>query len=142
MRKSTTDEQSPAFQFYANDWISDPNRLKLSLEEQGAYVLLYCHCWRGFKIVFDYEVMARMCNCTLNKIKEIFPKIESLFEKDKDKDGKTYLICKQAEEERREQKINRKRRSIAGKMGATKRWSEESLKEDENTRSHTAKRKT
>jgi uncharacterized protein YdaU (DUF1376 family) len=142
MRKSTTDEQSPAFQFYANDWISDPNRLKLSLEEQGAYVLLYCHCWRGFKIVFDYEVMARMCNCTLNKIKEIFPKIENLFEKDKDKDGKTYLICKQAEEERREQKINRKRRSIAGKMGATKRWSEESLKEDENTRSHTAKRKT
>jgi len=92
MRKSTTDEQSPAFQFYANDWISDPNRLKLSLEEQGAYVLLYCHCWRGFKIVFDYEVMARMCNCTLNKIKEIFPKIENLFEKDKDKDGKTYLI--------------------------------------------------
>ena len=142
MRKSTTDEQSPAFQFYANDWISDPNRLKLSLEEQGAYVLLYCHCWRGFKIVFDYEVMARMCNCTLNKIKEIFPKIENLFEKDKDKDGKTYLICKQAEEERREQKINRKRRSIAGKMGAIKRWSEESLKEDENTRSHTARRKT
>jgi len=142
LRKSTTDEQSPAFQFYANDWISDPNRLKLSLEEQGAYVLLYCHCWRGFKIVFDYEVMARMCNCTLNKIKEIFPKIENLFEKDKDKDGKTYLICKQAEEERREQKINRKRRSIAGKMGATKRWSEESLKEDENTRSHTARRKT
>jgi len=142
LRKSTTDEQSPAFQFYANDWISDPNRLRLSLEEQGAYVLLYCHCWRGFKIVFDYEVMARMCNCTLNKIKEIFPKIENLFEKDKDKDGKTYLICKQAEEERREQKINRKRRSIAGKMGATKRWSEESLKEDENTRSHTARRKT
>ena len=142
MRKSTTDEQSPAFQFYANDWISDPNRLKLSLEEQGAYVLLYCHCWRGFKIVFDYEVMARMCNCTLNKIKEIFPKIENLFEKDKDKDGKTYLICKQAEEERREQKMNRKRRSIAGKIGATKRWSEESLKEDENTRSHTARRKT
>ena len=142
MRKSTTDEQSPAFQFYANDWISDPNRLRLSLEEQGAYVLLYCHCWRGFKIVFDYEVMARMCNCTLNKIKEIFPKIENLFEKDKDKDGKTYLICKQAEEERREQKINRKRRSIAGKMGATKRWSEESLKEDENTRSHTTRRKS
>ena len=142
MRKSTTDEQSPAFQFYANDWISDPNRLKLSLEEQGAYVLLYCHCWRGFKIVFDYEVMARMCNCTLNKIKEIFPKIENLFEKDKDKDGKTYLICKQAEEERREQKINRKRRSRAGKLGAKKRWSEESLEEDENNNRNPTRNKT
>ena len=74
MRKSTTDEQSPAFQFYAGDWISDPSRLKMSLEEQGAYVLLHCHCWRGFKIILDYEIMARMCNCTLNKIKEIFPK--------------------------------------------------------------------
>jgi len=142
LRKSTTDEQSPAFQFYANDWISDPNRLKLSLEEQGAYVLLYCHCWRGFRIVLDYEIMARMCNCTLNKIKEIFPKIENLFEKEKDKDGKTYLTCKQAEEERREQKMNRKRRSMAGRMGAKKRWSEESLEEDENTRNNTSRRKT
>jgi len=53
MRKSITDEQSPAFQFYANDWISDPNRMKLSLDEQGAYILLYCHCWRGYKILND-----------------------------------------------------------------------------------------
>jgi uncharacterized protein YdaU (DUF1376 family) len=131
MRKSTTDEQSPAFQFYAGDWISDPSRLKMSLEEQGAYVLLHCHCWRGFKIILDYEIMARMCNCTLNKIKEIFPKIENEFEKEKGKDGKIYLICKKAEEERKEQKKNRQRRSIAGKMGAKKRWSEESLEEDE-----------
>jgi hypothetical protein len=86
--------------------------------------------------------MARMCNCTLNKIKEIFPKIENLFEKEKDKDGKTYLICKQAEEERKEQKMNRKRRSMAGKLGAKKRWSEESLEEDENTRNNTSRRKT
>ena len=42
MRKSTKEEQSPAFQFYAGDWISDPSRLKMSLDEQGAYVLLYC----------------------------------------------------------------------------------------------------
>ena len=63
MRKSITDEQSPAFQFYASDWISDPNRMKLSLEEQGAYILLYCHCWRSFRIPKDMEVLSRMCNC-------------------------------------------------------------------------------
>ena len=80
MRKSTTDEQSPAFQFYAGDWISDPNRMKLSLEEQGAYVLLYCHCWRGYKIPFDYEVMSRMLNCRTEKIEKIYPKIKHLFE--------------------------------------------------------------
>ena len=131
MRKSITDEQSPAFQFYANDWISDPNRMKLSLEEQGAYVLLYCHCWRGYKIPFDYEVMSRMLNCRTEKIEKIYPKIKHLFEEKKDKDNITYLYCIQAEEERKEQAKNRKKRSIAGKLGAKKRWSDETLKEDD-----------
>lgn len=131
MRKSTTDEQSPAFQFYAGDWISDPNRMKLSLEEQGAYVLLYCHCWRGYKIPFDYEVMSRMLNCRTEKIEKIYPKIKHLFEEKKDKDNITYLYCIQAEEERKEQAKNRKKRSIAGKLGAKKRWSDETLKEDD-----------
>ena len=88
------------------------------------------------------EILSKMCNCRLDKIKIIFPKIEHLFDKEKDKNGKTYLICKQAEEERKEQKMNRKRRSMAGKLGATKRWSEESLKEDENTSRNTSRRKT
>ena len=129
MRKSTTDEQSPALQFYANDWISDPNRMKLSLEEQGAYILLYCHCWRGFHIEYDWEILSRLCNCRLEKIKKIFPKIQHLFDK-KTEGNKTLLICKQAEEERAEQMKNRKLRSKAGKLGAKKRWSSESLKED------------
>jgi uncharacterized protein YdaU (DUF1376 family) len=131
MRKSTTDEQSPAFQFYAGDWISDPNRMKLSLEEQGAYVLLYCHCWRGYKIPFDYEVMSRMLNCRTEKIEKIYPKIKDLFEEKKDKDGITYLYCIQAEEERKEQAKNRRKRSVAGKLGAKKRWSDENLSEDD-----------
>lgn len=131
MRKSTTDEQSPAFQFYANDWISDPNRMKLSLEEQGAYVLLYCHCWRGFKIPKDFEVMSRMCNCRTEKIEKIYNKIKHLFEEKTDKDGITYLYCIQAEEERKEQAKNRRKRSVAGKLGAKKRWSDESLEEDD-----------
>ncbi len=119
MRKSTKQEPSPAFQFYASDWISDPNRMMMSLEEQGAYVLLFSHCWRGHSIPTDMEVLARMCNCSLDKINKIFPKIQHLFEK---KNGA--LICPQAEEERREQALNRKRRSVAGRKGAKKRWEE------------------
>jgi len=72
VRKSENQEQSPAFQFYAGDWISDPNRLKMSLDEQGAYVLLYCHCWRGKSIEFDWEILSRLCNCRLDKIKKIW----------------------------------------------------------------------
>ena len=131
MRKSTTDEQSPAFQFYANDWISDPSRMKLSLEEQGAYVLLYCHCWRGFKIPFDYEVLSRMTNCRIDKIEKIYQKIKHLFIEIKEKDGQLFLLCNQAEEERKEQAKNRKKRSLAGKLGAKKRWSEETLEQND-----------
>jgi len=129
MRKSISDEQSPAFQFYASDWITDPNRMRLSLDEQGAFILLYCHCWRSFKILNDLEVMSKMCGCRLQKMEKIFPKIKHLFTEVKEKDGKKYLICNQAEQERKEQEKNRKRRSIAGKMGAKARWSEESLEE-------------
>ena len=131
MRKSITDEQSPAFQFYASDWISDPNRMKLSLEEQGAYILLYYHCWRSFRIPKDMEVLSRMCNCRVDKLDKIWKNISHLFEEKKDKDNKVYLICTQAEEERKEQAKNRKKRSIAGKLGAKKRWSDESLGEDD-----------
>ena len=129
MRKSISDEQSPAFQFYASDWITDPNRMRLSLDEQGAFILLYCHCWRSFKILNDLEVMSKMCGCRLQKMEKIFPKIKHLFTEIREKDGKKYLICNQAEQERKEQEKNRKRRSIAGKMGAKARWSEESLEE-------------
>lgn len=121
MRKRLTDEQSPAFQFYANDWISDPSRMRMSLEEQGAYLLLYCHCWRGFKIPLDYEIMSKMCNCTIEKVKKMWPNIQHMFHQQKEKDG-VYLICLQAEEERKEQAENRKKRQAAGKKGAEKRW--------------------
>ena len=47
MRKNNKQESSPSFQFYASDWIADPNRLALSLEEQGAFILLFCYAWRG-----------------------------------------------------------------------------------------------
>ena len=130
MRKSITDEQSPACQFYASDWISDPNRMKLSLEEQGAYILLYCHCWRSFRIPKDMEVLSRMSNCRVDKLEKIWKKISHLFEEKKDKEGNIFLICIQAEEERKEQEKNRKKRSIAGKLGAKKRWSDETLGED------------
>jgi len=131
MRKSENQEQAPAFQFYAGDWISDPNRLKMSLDEQGAYVLLYCHCWRGKSIEFDWEILSRLCNCRTDKIKKIWPKIEHLFDKKKnEKTGKIELICLSAEEERKEQEKNRKLKQKAGRLGAMKRWSSETLKED------------
>lgn len=94
----------------------------MSLEEQGAYVLLYCHCWRGHKIPYDYEILSKMCNCTIEKVKAMLPKIMPLFKEIKEKDGTLSLVCIQAEEERREQALNRAKRQAAGKKGAEARW--------------------
>tara|TARA_R100001126_G_C4847147_1_gene160065 strand:+ start:608 stop:985 length:378 start_codon:yes stop_codon:yes gene_type:complete len=121
MRKSRSHEQSPAFQFYASDWLTNPDRLRLSLEEQGAYILLYCHCWQGFEIEYDVEVLSRMCNCRIDKLKTMIPNIIHLF-KQVEKNGRIYLQCIQAEEERKEQELNRIKRSKAGKLGARIRW--------------------
>ena len=121
MRKLRSQEQSPAFQFYASDWLTNPDRLRLSLEEQGAYILLYCHCWQGFEIEYDLEVLSRMCNCRIDKLKTIIPNIIHLF-KQVEKNGRIYLQCIQAEEERKEQELNRIKRSKAGKLGAKIRW--------------------
>ena len=121
MRRSKFDEQSPAFQFYASDWISDPRRLKMPLESQGAYVLLFSHCWISRLIEFDFEIMSKMCNCRLEKIQKIWPTIEFMFEK-KIINNKEFLICIEAEDERREQDKNRRKRSVAGKKGADALW--------------------
>ena len=121
MRRSKFDEQSPAFQFYASDWISDPRRLKMPLESQGAYVLLFSHCWISRLIEFDFEIMSKMCNCRLEKIQKIWPTIEFMFEK-KIISNKEFLICIEAEDERREQDKNRRKRSVAGKKGADALW--------------------
>jgi uncharacterized protein YdaU (DUF1376 family) len=121
MRRSKFDEQSPAYQFYASDWISDPRRLKMPLESQGAYILLHSHCWISRLIEFDFEIMSKMCNCRLEKIQKIWPTIEFMFEK-KIISNKEFLICIEAEDERREQALNRKKRSVAGKKGADALW--------------------
>ena len=48
-----------------------------------------------------------------------------------EKTKKIHLVCLQAEEERKEQEKNRRLKSKAGKLGALKRWSTETLKEDD-----------
>lgn len=98
----------------------------MSLEEQGAYVLLYCHCWRGYRVPYNVEVLSKMCNCTIEKIERMLPNIMPLFKQVKH-DGQQYLICIQAEEERAEQADNRRKRQAAGKKGAEARWGKDDV---------------
>lgn len=37
--------KDPAMPFYVNDWLSSGNVTCMSLEQQGAFLRLLCHCW-------------------------------------------------------------------------------------------------
>ncbi len=37
--------KDPSMPFYVNDWLSSGRVLCMTLEQQGAYVRLLCHCW-------------------------------------------------------------------------------------------------
>src|SRR5262249_53485961 len=37
--------KAPAFQFYANDWLSSPRIMLMSAAQEGAYIRLLCIAW-------------------------------------------------------------------------------------------------
>lgn len=37
--------KDPAMPFYVNDWLSSSRVARMTLEQQGAYMRLLCHCW-------------------------------------------------------------------------------------------------
>ena len=125
MKKTYTQEQAPAFQFYANDWISDPSRMAMTLEQQGIQILLYSHCWRAIKLPYDYKILAKYCGTTPSVIKKAWPNMKHLFHK---RSG--YIYCLQAEEERHRQAEYRMKKQNAGKKGAEIRWAKDDVRQD------------
>ncbi len=56
-----TRSNSPAFQFYAADYLADINVQLMSLEEEGAYIRLMSYCWREGGIPNDDAELSRLC---------------------------------------------------------------------------------
>ncbi len=52
--------KSPAFQFYATDWLGSQRVQMLTLEEEGAYIRLLCSCWQHGSIPSDPDLAARI----------------------------------------------------------------------------------
>jgi len=59
--------KSPAFQFYAAEWLADENVRLMTLEETGAYIDALAICWREGSIPADPERLARLIGkgCTV-----------------------------------------------------------------------------
>ena len=53
--------KSPAFQFYAAEYLADEDVQLMTLEEEGCYIRLLAYCWREGSIPSDLEKLSRLC---------------------------------------------------------------------------------
>lgn len=112
--------QSPAFQFYPKDWLSDPEVVRMTLEERGAYMQLLCYCWLEGGIPNDVDELAKLCGVTRRRMQKLWKTLGPRFEFD----GKTAEVLRnpRLERERKAQNEHRERRREAGRRGAASRW--------------------
>lgn len=110
--------KSPAFQFYAADYLADEKVQVMSLEEEGIYIRLLAYCWREGSIPADPVLIARLVGKSANgNAIEVVKKCFDVSAKNPSR-----LIHHRLEKERRKQAENRKNKSEGGKRGANSRW--------------------
>lgn len=113
-------EKAPAFQMYADQFLTDENQVVMSLEQVGAYARLMCYCWREITIPDDPAKLARMVGTTPARMKKLWPGIRVCF--CPDSSGEKRLRHARLDVERAKQQEWRETQSENGKRGAEKRW--------------------
>lgn len=109
-------EQSPAFQFYAADYLSDINTQLMTPEEEGCYLRLMCYCWREGDLPADREQLKALC-----KGVSLSDRVAMCFELHGDR-----LRHKRLDSERQRQADFRQSKSEAGAKGNVIRWGKKS----------------
>jgi uncharacterized protein YdaU (DUF1376 family) len=113
-------EKSPAFRFYAGDFLADENVMAMSLEERGAYITALCIAWNQGSIPADPERLSRLlkdaCERTVRVVIDCFVP---------DRRDPSRLINPRLEKERSKQQKQKQFASEAGKKSARFRWGSE-----------------
>jgi len=112
-----SNDKSPAFQFYPQDWLSSPRIAMMSLEEQGAYIRLLCYDWTN-------DGIPKESLLGLSTLKVSSPLVEGCFVGHPYKEN--FLTNERLLTEREKQKAWKKKCSDAGKKSALKRSKEAS----------------
>ena len=110
--------KSPAFQFYASDFLSDENVVLMSNQEVGCYIKLLCFNWKQGSIPNDIDKLSRLCGESKEIMDAIWENIKSCFKEN----SSGRLVNPRIERERVKQKRFSENRKKAGKLGAEKRW--------------------
>lgn len=106
--------KSPAFQFYANEFLMDEHVTLMSMQERGVYITLICKCWNEGTLPCDVAKLAKLCSVPFAAFKRLWPSIAPCFRSN----GADRLIHPRLEKERKKQREYRKRQADA----AGKRW--------------------
>ena len=102
--------RTPAFQFYAADYLADARVAVLTLEQEGAYIRLLAYCWIEGSIPADQDSLAKLCKwCPADAIAVV----AQLFQQSPN--DQMRLVHKRLDEEREAQREYREQRSLAGK---------------------------
>jgi uncharacterized protein YdaU (DUF1376 family) len=74
-------DNSPAFQFYPGDFLSDPKVIVMTTEEVGAYWLLLCAMWKaGGSLTNDLELLSNLARKRKKTFEKLWtPKLEKCF---------------------------------------------------------------
>jgi len=113
--------KAPAFQFYANDWLSSTHIPLMTPAEEGAYIRLLSYMWNDpcCGLPDDKERLQTLSRLTSTD-KGVIGSILACFEKHPTKAG--YITNKRLFSERKKQEEWREHQRDAGKKGMESRW--------------------
>lgn len=106
------DNKSPAFRFYARDFLTSEKQSDMSLQEAGAYIRLMCHCWLNGSLPDDMKGLAKRAQATEAQMKKFWPAISKCFELREER-----WYHPRLEAERTRQATYRERQALHGKKG-------------------------
>jgi len=114
-------KKSPAFQFYASDFLSDIRVVTMTMRERGIYITLLAHSWIEKGLPSDPEILRRLCS-NPEGWEEAWENVSKCFTEKGDN-----LVSKRLELERSSQAKWRKKMVEAGKKGAKRRWDSQAI---------------
>jgi uncharacterized protein YdaU (DUF1376 family) len=110
-------EESPAFQYYPRDYLSDAKVRAMSYKERGMYWELVSLLWGEHVLPANIDQLAKILAVPIREFRRHWPAISPCFRVVGDD-----IEHGRLEEERRNQQRFRDGQSTSGKAGAEKRW--------------------
>lgn len=128
-----SEEKSPAFQFYPKDFLADTNVVLMDADEVGMYIFLMSACWIEESLPNNEKDLAKIARVTPKKFKKSWEsRIQKCFTKNKNGEW----IHPRLEKERQKQREYKNKKVAAGRKGAEKRWSDDSIAKNINNEEH------